>query len=83
MNKMIVFIFAAVLLGGCQVKEARLEYQQSAANYKQCLLDNPSAIQKCEALRLVMETDEKKYNNVSTNTEMGSGNSVLVQQRKQ
>lgn len=56
------------LLGGCGVAaryEARTEYQNSAAQYKACLAANASAPQNCEGLRLAMETDERKYNNLS------------------
>jgi hypothetical protein len=53
---------------GCGVTariDARQEYQASAAQYKSCLAANPSAPQNCESLRLALEIDERKYNNLS------------------
>lgn len=56
------------ILGGCAVAarmDAQQEYRASAANYKSCLVANPAAPHACESLRLAMETDERKYNNLS------------------
>src|SRR5436190_18094326 len=63
-----VAVFSLVMLSGCGIvarNDARIEYQGSAANYKACLAANPATPQNCEGLRLVMETDERKFNNVS------------------
>ena len=64
----LVIGFLAVPLAGCAVTasvESRNEYQVSAANYKKCLLANPATLQNCEGLRLAMETDERKYNELT------------------
>jgi hypothetical protein len=53
-------------LGGCAVAaqiDSRQDYQASAAAYKRCLTSNPP--QACEGQRLAMETDERKYNNLT------------------
>lgn len=63
------------LLAGCGIAarvDARNEYQVSAANYKTCLGVNPASPQACESLRLAMETDERKYNNLSAGINPGS-----------
>ena len=68
-------IFLTIPLAGCGLTariDARQEYQASAANYKGCLASNASAPQNCEALRLAMETDERKYNNLSAGLNPGS-----------
>jgi hypothetical protein len=62
-------------LGGCGIAarvDARNDYQTSAANYKACLSANPSAPQSCESYRLIMETDERKYNDLSAGLNPGS-----------
>jgi hypothetical protein len=62
-------------LGGCGFAariDARNDYQASEANYKACLTANPSAPQNCEGLRLAMEADERKYNNLSAGLHPGS-----------
>lgn len=59
---------AALMLGGCGLaarNDARTEYKSSADNYKACLAANSSSPQNCEGLRLAMETDERKFNNLS------------------
>ena len=70
-------------LGGCGVAanyQARTDYQNSAAQYKGCLAANPSAPQNCEGLRLAMETDERKYNNIGAGVygQQGSGNLTVI-----
>ena len=65
----------AILLGilsisvaGCGLAartDARNEYRSSTADYKACLTANPATPQNCEGLRLAMEADERKYNNLS------------------
>lgn len=52
--------------------DARNEYQASSANYKACLGANPANPSACEGLRLAMETDERKYNNLTAGTNPGS-----------
>ena len=63
------------MLSGCGLAarvDARNEYQTSSANYKACLSANPSAPQNCEGLRLAMETDERKFNNLSAGLAPGA-----------
>jgi hypothetical protein len=65
----------ALPLSGCGIAarvDARNEYQASAENYKTCLAANPTTPQNCESLRLAMETDERKYNNLSAGLNPGS-----------
>jgi hypothetical protein len=71
----------AVPLGGCfQQRDARLEYQSSAQNYKTCVLEK--GIAPCEPLRVVMETDERKYNTINSAMEgTFATNNVNVQRR--
>ena len=66
-------------LGGCGLAarvDARNDYQASATNYKSCLTANPANPQACEGLRLAMETDERKYNNLSAGLNPGSQSST-------
>lgn len=63
-----MILFMGLALGGCALAartDARNDYQASAAQYKACLAANPSAPHNCEGPRLAMETDERKYNNLS------------------
>jgi hypothetical protein len=71
----------SLALAGCGITarvDARNEYQASAANYKACLAANPAAPQNCESLRLAMEADERKYNNLSAGINPGSQTSSNV-----
>lgn len=68
-------LLPAFLLGGCAVAakvDARQDYQASAINYKACLAANPVNPTNCEGLRLAMETDERKYNNLSAGINPGA-----------
>lgn len=70
-------------LTGCGVvarNDARVDYQNSAAQYKGCLGANPTAPQNCEGLRLAMETDERKYNNIGAGTygQQGAGSMTIL-----
>lgn len=63
---------AAALLSlslvGCGIAartDARNDYRASTNQYKACLSANPASPQNCEGLRLAMEADERKYNNLS------------------
>jgi hypothetical protein len=65
-----LLILAALMLAGCALRQARVDYEDSAERYKACLAaKGPSA---CEAERLIMETDERKFGNF---TSAVSGNS--------
>jgi hypothetical protein len=64
-----------IALGGCGIAarvDSRNDYQASTANYKNCLTANPATPQNCEGLRLAMEADERKYNNLSAGLNPGS-----------
>lgn len=79
MKKAILLGLLLPCLAGCGVAarvDARGEYQASAANYKACLANNPAVPQNCEGLRLAMETDERKYNNLSSGLNPGSQSST-------
>jgi hypothetical protein len=66
-----VRILAAIIalpLAACGISsqvDARSEYQKSTENYQQCLAANPGAPQQCEALRLAMEADGRKYHDAA------------------
>ena len=66
------FGFLAICLVGCgPAREALVEYRNSAENYKTCVsAKGPTA---CETERLLMETDERKFNNIGAAV---SGNST-------
>jgi hypothetical protein len=77
----LAIILCCVCLAGCGVAarvDARNDYQTSSANYKACLVDNPSAPKNCEGLRLAMETDERKYNEFSAGLNPGSQSAGTV-----
>ena len=42
-------------------RDARLNYEKSVANYRNCLAANPSNEDACEAQRLTMESDEQAF----------------------
>jgi hypothetical protein len=74
-------IFLVLSLAGCGIAakiESRNEYQGSTEKYKQCLEANPSAPMQCEGLRLAMEADERKYNNLSAGIHPGAQSSSNV-----
>lgn len=82
---------AACLLSGCAgspiaaERDARVNYEKSVADYRNCLAANPSNVKACEAQRLTMETDERAFNNISAsvNGKFGSSsNNVFVQQNR-
>jgi len=66
-------IAALGLLTGCGVAakvEARHEYQQSLADYKQCLRTRP--VPECEGLRRAVNADERAYNSMSAGIANGN-----------
>jgi hypothetical protein len=70
--RIIGVLVLAFPLAGCGIAEkiaARNEYQQSADSYKQCMAANPTAPQQCEALRVSMESVERKRDGISTDIE--------------
>ena len=74
-----IALLGCFALGGCGVSarvDARNDYQASAAQYKSCLASNPAIPQNCEGPRLAMETDERRYNNLSAGLNPGSQSST-------
>jgi hypothetical protein len=60
----------ALVLPGCslgKIEQAHNDYQKSTEKYDQCLAANGGAAQRCETLRVAMEADGRKYNEVSPN----------------
>ena len=77
------------MLSGCAgspiaaEREARVNYEKSVADYRNCLAANPSNVKGCEAQRLTMETDERAFNNISaSNGKFAGGTNVVVQQNR-
>jgi hypothetical protein len=71
------------ILAGCGLAakiEARNDYRASADQYKACLAANPASPASCEGLRLAMETDERKFNNMSAgvNPDAQSSHSLTI-----
>ena len=84
-------MLAAVLLSGCAgspvaaEKDARLRYEKSVADYRNCLAANPSNLKACEAQRLTMELDERAFNNISASVSGmfgASSSNIVVQQNR-
>lgn len=76
-----ISLVGITILGGCGLAakiEARNDYRTSAEQYKACLAASPATPANCEGLRLAMETDERKFNNMSAGTNPGSQTSQNV-----
>jgi len=67
-----LFLVVSALLVGASIlsacanspiseRDARLNYDKSVANYRNCLAANPSNENACEAQRLTMESDEQAF----------------------
>ena len=92
MKNRFALLAAACLLSGCAgspiaiERDARLNYEKSVTNYRACLAANQSNVHACEAQRLIMDTDERAFNNLSAdvNTKLSAGNTnnIIVQQRR-
>jgi hypothetical protein len=58
-------------LAGCAgspvavTRDARLNYEKSVADYRACLVANQANVRACDGKRLIMETDERAFNNHS------------------
>lgn len=79
MSKLILAGAISLGLAGCGLAariDARGDYQSSVAAYKACLAER--APQTCEGLRLAMEADERKYNNLSAGMHPGDTRSNTV-----
>jgi hypothetical protein len=63
--------FVCLALCGCagspiaNEAKARQNYEQSTADYRACLVANPNNVQSCDAKRLIMETDERHWHELS------------------
>lgn len=78
----IVAVLLLSILTGCAIAakiNAREDYEASTANYKQCLAANVATPQRCEALRLAMEADERKFNGMTAG--VSRTNHVIVTNR--
>jgi hypothetical protein len=65
--RFLALLVVLISLSGCGIAartDARNEYQASVERYKECLTANSSRPQQCEGLKLAMEADERKYNNI-------------------
>ncbi|HEY2185661.1 MAG TPA: hypothetical protein VGH39_11750 [Xanthobacteraceae bacterium] len=63
-------LILGLVLSGCglgSMQDARNEYQKSTDKYNACVAASPGMPQRCETLRLAMEADGYKYNEVSPN----------------
>lgn len=68
-------IAALLLLSGCGISTkigARNDYLASEANYKNCLAQNSANPRQCDGLRLALEADERKYQNLSEGSAGGN-----------
>jgi hypothetical protein len=75
MMRIAVLGLAGLALAGCGIAAevgSRNEYQASAERYKACLAANSTTPQNCESLRLTMETDERKFQNISAGRSHGA-----------
>jgi hypothetical protein len=71
-----IVVAVAGSIAGCSIAEkivARNDAKRSAENYQHCMEANATAPQQCEALRLAMEEDERKQNNISTDISLKPG----------
>jgi hypothetical protein len=76
----------ALTLAGCGIAakiDARAEYQKSLDEYRACLQANGNNVQACEGKRVLMETNERAYNNMSAAITQGGNttSNVIVQSR--
>ena len=83
MTRMFV-VFCALTLTGCGAAKidspanARADYQKSIDDeYRVCINDNLKNVEKCQAMRALLETNERPPNNVSAQR----GNTAVTAQR--
>ena len=86
--RIIAACILALTLAGCalaQVRQAQGSYDQSVADYRQCLTDNPNNVKACDGKRLIMETEESHWSNLRCGVNPAACNSmyftVTVQSR--
>jgi hypothetical protein len=64
-----IMMAVAGCVAGCAIAEkivARNDAKRSAENYQNCMEANAASPQQCETLRLAMEEDQRKQENIST-----------------
>jgi hypothetical protein len=79
--RILLVAIGCLTLGGCGIAakvDARNDYQASEAQYKACLAANPATPKNCEGLRLALEADERKYNNLSAGINPGAQTSTTA-----
>jgi hypothetical protein len=79
-------LIVALGLAGCAVAakvDAREHYQQSLANYRVCLTAHPDNAKACESQRLIMEADERAYNDLTAGAQQGAtrAHNIVIQNR--
>ena len=80
MKKAVLFP-TLLLLSGCAVADrvqSRSDYAESTARYKACLNANPATPQACESLRMAMETDERRFNNLGAAMDGRQGSATVT-----
>jgi hypothetical protein len=92
-NRYPIIAAVAGLLCGCAGSpianevQARQNYEHSTADYRACLAANTASPQACDGKRLIMETDERHWQNLSTdlkgrlNPNNTSNQNITVQSR--
>jgi hypothetical protein len=76
-----VSLAVCMLASGCGIAakvNARNDLEQSKAEYKECLHQNPQNISACEALRTAYETDLKTFNVMSSGIQQGHNSTVHI-----
>jgi hypothetical protein len=79
-------VVCAVSVASCGLAakvDARQNYQRSLADYRECLVANSNSVQACDGKRLIMEADERAFNNMSASIQEGGNRTanVIVQGR--
>lgn len=62
--------------GSLDQLNARNSYVKTSEQYKQCLSENPSAVKKCENIKLMMDADERTLSQVSASHGLGANVNV-------
>lgn len=62
--RLIVAIVALMMVSGCavkQIQDARAKSDRSQEQYRNCLVNNPKNLSKCDNLRLIYQLDRSDY----------------------
>lgn len=68
-------IIVCLALSGCGISAkiiARNDYLASEANYKNCVSQNSANPHQCDGLRMALDADERKYQNLSSGSSGGN-----------